>query len=107
MSSNTGLSLVCLMHSRPPSQLIDLSKAWLVGVTHTYARRALLACAQLCGLGDLPMLYRDLALMRIIEPTSKLHTIELLKQYFGVTYAERSVYRWLPKCQQQLTLSAF
>jgi len=80
-----------------PSQLVDLSKVRLVGVTHTYARRALLACAQLCGLGDLPMLYRDLALMRIIEPTSKLHTIELLKQYFGVTYPERSVYRWLPK----------
>jgi transposase len=49
-----------------------------VGVTHTYARRALLACADLCGLSDLPVLYRDLTLMRIIEPTSKLATIELL-----------------------------
>jgi transposase len=80
-----------------PSQLVDLSNMRLIGVTHTYARRALLACAQQCGLGELPVLYRDLALMRIIEPTSKLHTIELLKQYFDVTYAERSVYRWLPK----------
>ena len=79
------------------SQLVDLSKARLLGVTHMYARRALLACAHLCGLDDLPMLYRDLALMRIIEPASKLHTIELLEQYFEVTYAERTVYRLLPK----------
>lgn len=79
-----------------PSQLVDLSKVRLIGVTHTYARRALLACAHLCGLDDLPTLYRDLALMRIIEPTSKLRTIELLKQYFDVTYAERTVYRKRP-----------
>jgi transposase len=80
-----------------PSRLVDLSKVQLIGVTHTYARRALLACAQLCGLEGLPMLYRDLALMRIIEPTSKLRTLELLKQYFDVTYAERTVYRLLPR----------
>jgi len=83
--------------SEPPSQLVDLSKVRLVGVTHNYARRALLACADLCGLGDLPVLYRDLALMRTIEPASKLHTIELLKQYFEVAYAGRTVYRLLPK----------
>jgi len=81
----------------PQSQLVDLSKLRLVGVTHTYARQALLRCADLCGLGELPVLYRDLALMRIIEPTSKLATIELLNQYFKVPYAERTVYRLVPK----------
>ena len=83
-----------------PGTLVDLSKVRLIRVTHTYARRALLACAHLCGLDDLPILYRDLALMRIIEPASKLHTIELLKQYFQVSYAERTVYRWLPKLRE-------
>lgn len=68
-----------------------------MGVTHTYARRALLTCADLCGLGELPVLYRDLALMRIIEPASKLQTIEWLNQYFEVPYAQRTVYRLLPK----------
>jgi transposase len=86
-----------LTESENPSRLVDLSKLRLIGVTHTYARRALLACARLCGLEALPMLYRDLALMRIIEPASKLQTIELLEQYFEVTYAERTVYRLLPK----------
>lgn len=83
--------------SEAQGQLVDLSKVRLIGVTHTYARHALLACADLCGLGNLPVLYRDLALMRIIEPASKLQTIELLQQHFEVSYAERTVYRLLPK----------
>lgn len=33
----------------------------------------------------------------MIEPASKLQTIELLIQYFEVPYAERTVYRLLPK----------
>jgi transposase len=80
----------------PPSQVVDLSKLALVKVTHLYARHALLACARLCGLGALPLMFQDLALMRIIEPTSKLRTIELLEQYFDVSYGQRTVYRHLP-----------
>lgn len=83
--------------TEPASSLVDLSKVQLIRVTHQYARKALLACANLCGLEFLPLLYRDLALMRIIEPASKLHTIELLQQHFEVRYAERTVYRLLPK----------
>lgn len=61
------------------SKLVDLSKVQLLAVTHTYARKALLACARLCGLKALPILYRDQALMRIVEPDSNLHTIELAR----------------------------
>ena len=81
----------------PQSPAFGLSDVRLVGVTHRFARDILMACASRCGLGDLPELYRDLALMRIIEPTSKLRTIELLQQYFNVRYAQRTVYRALPK----------
>lgn len=35
--------------------------------------------------------------MRIIEPTSKRRTVELLRRYFAIQYAERTVYRLLPK----------
>jgi len=45
----------------------------------------------------LPELYLDLALMRIIEPTSKLHTLELLQRYFKVSYIKRTAYRMLSK----------
>ena len=75
--------------------LLDQSSA--VGITHQFARNALLACARKCGLGSLPELYLDLALMRIIEPTSKLRSMELLESHFKVTYAKRSLYRLFPK----------
>ena len=81
----------------PAPLALDLSHVRLVGVTHQFAREALLACARRCGLGSLPGLYLDLALMRIIEPTSKRRTLELLQRYFDVRYAERTLYRLLPQ----------
>ena len=61
-----------------PSSPLDPSHAKLVSVTHQFSRNVLLACARKCGLGGLPELYLDLALMRIIEPTSTMRTLELL-----------------------------
>ena len=78
-------------------QHLDLSHVELVNVTHQFTHTALLACARMCGLGALPALYLDFAIMRIIEPVSKLRTLELLQRYFNVRYAERTVYRLLPK----------
>lgn len=39
----------------------------------------------------------DLVVMRIVEPSSKLRTIELLNRYFGISYSPRTLYRTLPK----------
>ncbi len=74
-----------------------LDKSSVVGITHQFARNALLACARKCWLGSLPELYLDLALMRIIEPTSKLRSMELLELHFKVTYAKRTLYRLFPE----------
>ena len=79
------------------TRLLSLDHARLLGVTHQFARRVLLACAKRCGLGFLHDLYLDLALMRIVEPASKLRTLELLTLYFDVQYSERSAYRLLPQ----------
>ena len=82
----------------PPSSFQDaFTRSKLIGVTHQFARKVLLACARKCGLGDLPELYLDLALMRIIEPASKLRTLELLESHFNVQYARRTLQRMLPK----------
>jgi len=81
--------------------VILIFRFWLILVfrshTHQFARNALLACARKCGLGSLPELYLDLALMRIIEPTSKLRSMELLELHFKVTYAKRTLYRLFPE----------
>lgn len=73
----------------------------LRSVTHLFAYKMLRQCCKLCGLGDTNSLYQDLALMRIIEPASKLRTIDLLQWYFGVTYARRTICRLLPQLLNQ------
>ena len=80
-----------------PSKLLHEDHLQLTSITHRFAYTALKKCSQLCGLAFLHPLYQDLALMRIVEPASKLRTIELLANYFEISYAERSVYRLLPK----------
>lgn len=80
-----------------PSKLLHEDHLHLSSITHCFAHKALKKCSQLCGLGFLHSLYQDLALMRIIEPASKLRTIELMENYFKISYAERTVYRLLPK----------
>lgn len=39
--------------------------------------------------------------MRIIEPVSKLRTVELLQRYFGISHAQRAVYGLLPQLIHQ------
>lgn len=48
---------------------------------------------------------KDLAIIRIIEPASKLRSIELIKRYFGFVHTRNSVYknlRSLPKLKSQV-----
>jgi transposase len=42
-------------------------------------------------------LLHDLVLMRIIEPVSKLQSLALLEEYFGITHRRQSFYESLPK----------
>jgi transposase len=79
------------------TQLMHVEHLHLHKVTHCFAYEGLRRCIYQCGLSSLHSLYQDLALMRIIEPTSKLRAIELLNRYFNVSYSERTVYRYLPK----------
>lgn len=81
---------------------LALAAAQYIGVRHAFAYSVLVQISQRCGFHELesPLLL-DLALMRIIEPTSKLRAITLLERYFGISYAERSVYRSLPKLKER------
>lgn len=93
------LSLFSSLES--PARLMHMDHLNLQAVTHHFAHEALRKCSKHCGLGTLSPLYQDIALMRLIEPASKLRTITLLQRYFHVSYAERTVYRLLPKLIKQ------
>lgn len=89
---------------RDETKLLHENNLNLQAVTHLFAYKMLLKCSQICGLGTLHPLYQDLALMRIIEPASKLRTIELLQRYFNISYGERTVYRLLPQLIDQKSI---
>ena len=82
-----------------PSQkqkLLVVDRGECIGVTHHFAFRFFMGCFDECGLSHLPRLLLDLAIMRLIEPASKLRSVELLEHYFGIKYSQR-IYRNIPK----------
>lgn len=82
---------------RKQRRTLPLATAQYTGVTHAFAYDALSEVAKQCGFDTTAdKLLLDFAFMRIIEPASKLRSIELLERYFGIRYPERSVYRALP-----------
>jgi hypothetical protein len=76
---------------------LPLATARYTGVTHHFAHEVLENVANKLGFMALksPLLL-DLALLRMIEPTSKLRAITLMERYFAIRYAESTVYRILP-----------
>jgi hypothetical protein len=82
-----------------PSQkqkVLVVDRGECIGVTHHFAYLFFMSCLDECGVSHLPRLLLDLAIMRLIEPASKLRSIELLYYYFGVKYSQR-IYRNIPK----------
>lgn len=80
----------------PKQKLLVVDHGECIGVTHLFAFRFFMSCFDECGLSHLPRLLLDLAIMRLIEPASKLRSIELLHHYFGIKYSQR-IYRNIPK----------
>ena len=78
------------------SQIVSFEHIEVTRVSHLFARNVLLKLARQCGLNGLHELYLDLAIMRIIEPSSKHRSLELLNRYFGISYSQY-VYELLPK----------
>lgn len=83
-------------------RMLPLTTSQYIGVMHVFARNTLLHIAERCGFDtQQDRLLIDFALMRLIEPASKLRSIQLLKQYFEISYARRSVHRALPILQKR------
>jgi transposase len=77
-------------------RILIVERGECIGVTHNSAFQFFMCCIDECGLSHLPGLLLDLAVMRLIEPASKVRSIELLSYYFGIKYSQR-IYRNIPK----------
>jgi Transposase DDE domain len=76
---------------------LTLEGTEFLGAWHTLAHSVLRQVMEHCGFDALaePLL-QDLAIMRLVEPTSKLRSLQLLDEYFGIHHSRRSFYRRLP-----------
>lgn len=79
-----------------PENRVSLTELKFLGVSYRFAYQILKRAAIKCGLEiKEDGLLIDFAIMRLVEPTSKLRTIKLLDRYFDIVYSERTVYRKL------------
>lgn len=78
------------------SRILSLARCAFAGVRYEVAYRTLTTVAAHCGFAALQDTFAiDLAIMRVFEPCSKKRARELLERYFGIRYAERTLYRSL------------
>ena len=77
-------------------KVLIVERAECICVTHKFSYNFFMACITELGLQDFPALLLDLVIMRLIEPASKLYSIELLDRYFGIKYSQR-IYSQIPK----------
>jgi transposase len=75
-----------------------LDKCQYLGVRYSFIYEILtklLAHFEFTTIGN--SLLHDLVIMRIIEPASKLRSLELLNEYFGILHRRQTFYETLPK----------
>lgn len=74
--------------------LLYLDKADFLGVYYTYLYEILSAIIKKVGLSGINKQFLlDLVIMRILDPSSKLRSIELLETCFGIKHSRKSFYK--------------
>jgi len=79
------------------SKIIQLNKCKFLGVRYSFAYETLNSVFKIIGFSKFEKVLLDLVLIRIFSPASKLHSISLLTQYFGINYTESEIYRGMVK----------
>lgn len=80
------------------NQLLQLDKSEFLGVYYTYYYEVVDSLIKKMGIEKLKkQLLLDLVIMRLLEPASKLRSIELLDTYFGIEHRRQSYYESAPQ----------
>jgi hypothetical protein len=73
--------------------LLPINKCQYLGFRYTFLYEVISSVFHLFGFQDLRnRLLLDLVLMRIVQPVSKLESLELLSEMFGIRYGKSSLY---------------
>lgn len=74
--------------------IVSLDKLDFVDFKYSFAYEFLEKYYKSCGFSELSdNLLKDLAIIRIVEPCSKLRSLTLLDQYFGISYSKNTLYK--------------
>ncbi len=77
--------------------LLYMDKCEFLGVYSTFLHEALSEIMTQMGLDKIKkQLLLDMVIIRIVEPASKLRSIELLDSYFGIRHRRQSYYKSVP-----------
>ncbi len=79
------------------NRIIQLNKCKFLGTRHLFLYEKINAVFHSIGFSELEKLLLDLVIMRIIEPSSKLRSVTLLKQFFGIEVTTNDVYRGMTR----------
>ncbi len=81
-----------------PNKLLHLNHCKFIGVKYHFFNEQLYKIQDKIGLADLPVLLKDLVNIRIFEPASKLRSLVLLEQFFGIQHSRKTYYKIAPHC---------
>mgnify|MGYP000963986020 FL=1 len=78
---------IALFENQTPANIIYLEQSEFLGVYYLFLYEALRSvCIQIGFDSIVSKLLLDLVIIRIVEPASKLRSIELLEEYFGIRH---------------------
>lgn len=81
-----------------PNKLIHLNHCNFIGIQYNFFYQQISVIQDKMGFTALPLLLNDLVTMRIFEPASKLRSLELMEQFFGIKHSRKSYYKIAPEC---------
>lgn len=91
----TKSHLIDIFDNKRNSAIIDITKTQLIKTEINFIYEKLTEKYNLLGLNNFPKFLKDITIMRIIEPSSKLEAVELLEDYFGIEYSKSTLHRKL------------
>ena len=86
---------ISLFEQNTATCLLNLNKTEFIGIYYTFLYEVLSKLMSVIGFNTLNnQLLVDLAIIRIVEPASKLRSIELMKDYFGISHRRQNYYEF-------------
>jgi hypothetical protein len=81
-----------------PNRLLHLNHSSFIGIKYRFFYKQVRLIQDMLKLDTLPALLNDLVTIRIFEPASKLRSLELMEQFFGICHSRKTYYKIAPDC---------